>query len=110
MLIPFNGVLLALTTEQFVEARAAAAEIVPEPSVVAAISADELLSAEQLAKRTRVRASWWEQAARENRVPHVKIGRYVRFRFADVAEHLSRPLDSDSSGALRRWRKSRGCE
>ena len=106
VLIPFNGVLLVLTVEQFAEAEEAARNLVAPAVATAAAPADDLLTAEQLEQRTSVPSSWWEQAAREGRVPHARIGRYVRFRFADVATHFSRPLDSDSIGAVRQWRKS----
>ena len=111
VLIPFNNTLLALTLEQLVEAQRAARDLCPSPATVSTPAApDVLLTAEQLEQRTGVSATWWEQAARENRVPHVRIGRYARFEFADVAEYFRRPLDSDSNGAVRQWRKSSACE
>jgi hypothetical protein len=108
LLIPLsNGRWLALTHEQFVEAEQAGHEffptLTPNPPVP---GEDSLLTAEQLEQRTSVPASWWEQAARENRVPHVRIGRYVRFRFGTVAEHFSRALDSELRGAIRQWRRT----
>lgn len=108
VLIPFNGTLLALTSDQFIEAQHAAREICPvTASVSTSTEPSELLTAEQLERLTSVPASWWEQAARERRVPHARIGRYVRFRFSDIADQFSQPSDSDSRGAIRQWRKSR---
>ena len=103
VLIPLpDGRWLGLTSEQFAEAEQAGRELRPAPtSRDPAPSHDELLTAEQLEERTNVPASWWEQAAREHRVPHARIGRYVRFRFAEVAEHFSRTQDSDSRKAIR---------
>ena len=103
ILIPLpDGRWLGLTTEQFAAAELAGRETVPSPVFnYQAQVPDELLTAEQLQARTSVPASWWEQAARGHRVPHARIGRYVRFRFAEVAEHFSISLDPDA------WRESR---
>ena len=110
VLIPFNGSMLALTIEQLAEAEQAALEL----SLCAAKAAGdrvglnpELLTADQLEARTSVPASWWEQAARENRVPHTQIGRYVRFEFAAVAEHFRCRLEPSRLETLRDWRGSR---
>jgi hypothetical protein len=46
----------------------------------------EILDAEQLEARTGVPASWWMTQARERRVPFMKLGRYVRFNFAEVSQ------------------------
>ncbi len=107
VLIPLpDGRWLGLTLEQFVEAELAGREFLPNPVPDSPINSDDaLLTAEQLEQRTNVSASWWEQAAREQRVPHARIGRYVRFRWTEVADHFSRSLDSDAHGALRQWRQ-----
>jgi hypothetical protein len=95
LLVPFNGSLLALTVEQFAEAQQAAVNLNvgnTDGELGQTVTQHaELLTAEQLESRTSVPASWWEQAARENRVPHTRIGRYVRFEFAAVAEHFRCP-------------------
>jgi hypothetical protein len=105
VLIPLpDGRWLGLTPEQFLEAEQSGREIRPAPPTGAAPTGhDELLTAEQLEARTNVPASWWEQAARERRVPHARIGRYVRFRFAEVAAHFSN--SADTTGAVRQWRR-----
>ncbi len=38
-----------------------------------------LLTAEQVAGMLQVPKSWVYEAAREHRIPHVRLGRYVRF-------------------------------
>jgi len=38
-----------------------------------------LLTAEQVAEMLQVPKSWVYEAARGRRIPHVKLGRYVRF-------------------------------
>jgi hypothetical protein len=105
VLIPLpDGRWLGLTPEQFAEAEQSGRESGPAPPTDApVVSHDELLTAEQLEARTNVPASWWEQAARERRVPHARIGRYVRFRFAEVAEHFSH--NADTAAAVRQWRQ-----
>jgi hypothetical protein len=107
VLIPLpDGRWLGLTPEQFAEAEQSGRELTPAlPSSTPTVGLDELLTAEQLEARTNVPASWWEQAARERRVPHARIGRYVRFRFAEVAEHFSH--NADTAGAVRQWRQGK---
>ena len=42
-----------------------------------------LLSADEVATRLGVQPSWVSKAARANRIPHVRVGRYRRFRWSD---------------------------
>jgi len=51
---------------------------------------EELLTVEDLAPLLRVRPEWLYAAARRGTVPSVKVGRYVRFRKADIEEWISR--------------------
>lgn len=44
-----------------------------------------LLTAAEVAERLRVTPGWVYAATRANRLPHVRLGRYVRFR-ADAIE------------------------
>ena len=99
-----DGRWLGLTPEQFAEAEQSGRELGLAPSASGATAGhDELLTADQLEERTNVPASWWEQAARERRVPHARIGRYVRFRFAEVADHFSH--EAGTTQAVRQWRQ-----
>lgn len=79
---------LALAPDVLRAARAKGREIVGDMDGVptAVPSAPALVTAEDLATRTGIPASWWEAQAREQRVPHVRIGRRVRF---DEAEALA---------------------
>jgi excisionase family DNA binding protein len=45
---------------------------------------ERLLTAEEIAERLGVPAKWPLQQARAGHMPHVKLGRYVRFDEADV--------------------------
>lgn len=80
---------LVLTTEELRSARARALELreAVEPTRTPDPPADaSLVSAEQLQLRTGIPASWWMSQARERRVPHHKVGRYVRFSVAEVMD------------------------
>jgi hypothetical protein len=52
-----------------------------------------LLSAEAAAIALSVDPQWLLRQAREARIPHFRIGRYVRFDPAAIAEHCARPLN-----------------
>ncbi len=52
------------------------------------MSDDRLLSADEVATRLGLKPSWVAQAARDNRIPHVRLGKYVRFRWTDVEAWL----------------------
>lgn len=49
---------------------------------------DRLLTAEQVAEILGVPASWIYEQARKGRIPHIKLGRYVRFRHSAVEAWL----------------------
>lgn len=48
----------------------------------------DLLTADEVASRLKVRSSWVQKAARANRIPHVRVGRYRRFRWPDIEAWL----------------------
>ena len=48
------------------------------------MSGGRLLTAEELAERLAVPPTWIYRAAREGRLPTIKLGRYRRFDEADV--------------------------
>lgn len=69
----------------------------PEPVPSAPAAAAELVDADQLEQRTGIPASWWMTQARERRVPFRKLGRYVRFDFAEATgceAYKRRAIDS----------------
>jgi excisionase family DNA binding protein len=45
---------------------------------------DQLLTAEQIAKRLAVKVSWVRSETRSGAMPHVKLGRWVRYDAADI--------------------------
>jgi excisionase family DNA binding protein len=49
---------------------------------------DRLLDAAEVAERLNVPTSWPLEMARSSRIPHVRLGRYVRFVWTDVEAWL----------------------
>ena len=47
---------------------------------------DELISPEELSKRISVPVSWVYEQSRLNEIPTHRVGRYIRFRVAEVLE------------------------
>ena len=56
-----------------------------------------LLTAEEVSEILRVEKSWVYAATRENQIPHLRLGRYVRFSEEAIEEWMgsleSRPMD-----------------
>lgn len=98
VLIPFNGQWLALSPEALHEAlrqgREAMAETQPENSQQSA--PDRVLDAGGMETATQIPASWFLEQARQGKLPHIRAGKYVRFRLNEVLEALltgTRPGD-----------------
>ena len=89
--IPFNGRVLALDTQTFQDALQRGDELMGTPQQNTPHTAPDLLTAEQMAEKTNVPASWWLEAAKSGRVPSVRYGKYVRFpaSILTVADGLS---------------------
>lgn len=83
ILVPFGARLLALEDAVFEQALREGARYLPPPSPPAA-ARDEILDAEAIAARTSIPASWFLEAARQDRIPYVKAGKYVRFVLSEV--------------------------
>jgi excisionase family DNA binding protein len=61
---------------------------------------DRLLDAAELAERWNVPTTWVREATRAGKIPHLRLGRYVRYRAETVDEWLR---DQEAGGApLRR--------
>ena len=61
---------------------------------------DRLLTADELAERLGMKTEWVWAQARAGRIPHVRLGRYRRFRESAVEDWL-RDLETGGSGGLR---------
>ncbi len=83
-----DGRWLILDREAFAAALAAGAEMMaaaaPSPTNSAA---EPLLAADQAAAQMNVTARWLEDSARAGIIPHVKLGRFIRFRVSEIAAH-----------------------
>ena len=88
VLIPLpTGDYLGLTPEQFAEARLLGQQLAGAvPQVGNQAPEEPLLTAEQMQERTGVPVPWFLEQARQNAIPHSRLGKYVRFKYSDVAE------------------------
>ena len=62
---------------------------------------DDLLTAGEVAALLRMTASWVYSETRSNRIPHLRLGRYVRYRRSTIRAWMS-----DLEGASDRGRVS----
>ena len=63
------------------------------------MSANEepLLTVQDVARRLNVPVSWVYAKAEANQLPHIKLGRYLRFCLQDVTDHLAAQRRSGDS-------------
>jgi hypothetical protein len=83
IVIEFAGQILALEDAEFEFARERGLKLMAIP---ASQVEDEILDAAGMERRTGVPASWWAESARQNTIPHLRYGKYVRFRLREVLE------------------------
>lgn len=67
---------------------------------------DRLLTADEAAELLGVQVSWLRQQTRAGNVPHVRLGRYVRYDRDDLAAWV----ESLKHGGGPAWRKYRAGE
>ena len=96
ILLDFAGQPLALTEGEFEMARGRGVELMAPPRSQVD---DEILDAAGMEARTGVPATWWAESARQNTVPHLKLGKYIRFSLREALEaakgrHRSRGVTS----------------
>ena len=84
ILVEFAGQPVALTEEEFEAARERGLKLMTTPS--SAVLDDEILDACGMEARTNVPASWWAESARQGTVPHLKLGKYIRFSLREALE------------------------
>jgi len=93
---PFGLLALPIDALRIARSRADELNVVPLPpsSESASVEASQrLVDAPEAARQLGVAPTWLLQRAREGRVPHTRIGKFVRF---DVDE-LRRSLHRDTS-------------
>jgi excisionase family DNA binding protein len=62
---------------------------------------EKLLTAGELAERLAVPVTWVRESTRSGAIPHVQLGRYRRYREADVACWIEECSQPGRSVALR---------
>lgn len=96
VLIPFGGVFLVLSQDQLQEAVKRGRELLPSVSVATVQQADTILDADGMKATTGIPASWFLEQARQDKIPHIRAGKYVRFRIGEVLEALkTQPRHAD---------------
>jgi excisionase family DNA binding protein len=76
--------------------------VAAEPSPGAPrIGTDALLTADEVAALLQVTKAWVYAETRAKRIPHVPLGRYVRYRRSAVVQWIA-ALERESVGAARR--------
>jgi excisionase family DNA binding protein len=84
----------ALTLGELATAQARALESLPpaqEPRVRSdALRRPRLLSADEAASALSVEATWLLRQARERRIEHVRLGKYVRFDLDAIVGHCTK--------------------
>jgi hypothetical protein len=87
VLIPLAGVgTLALSGDAYREALAEGAKLNGSPAPSPVVS-EPLLDADQAAAQMNLTARWLEESARAGIIPHIKLGRFIRFRVSEIAAH-----------------------
>ena len=77
----------------------------PTAAIVVNALGDELLTVNDAARFLRVTVSWVYEHTRddaEDRLPFVKLGKYVRFDRTDLREYIDAKRHASRSGARRR--------
>lgn len=95
-LVPFGDRVLALSDEALQEALTAGDAIMGRAMAAPEPAADVVLDVTGMEARTGIPASWWADAARKGDVPHIRAGKYVRFRLNEALDALAarvRPSD-----------------
>ena len=68
---------------------------------------EPLLTSEQVAELLSVDTSWVREQARRETIPHLRLGRYVRFRRASIEEWLAERECGRSMGVHENGRAAR---
>jgi excisionase family DNA binding protein len=69
---------------------------------------EDLLTAEEVAAVLRVTAAWVYAETRSHRIPHLRLGRYVRYRRETLDEWIAQVESSSTSRTSAPRRRSQG--
>lgn len=91
VLVPFGTDWLAMSAEQFQEARERGRSLAPAAAKpqIATAEPDRIFDAGAMEKATGIPATWFLEQARRGEIPHLRAGKYVRFNLGAVIEHLA---------------------
>ena len=101
----FAGVAVALSWDEFEEARGRAERLLKGPPDSAAptplgVGEEKLLmTPDECAQRSGTSRSWWIRAARRKEVACTRVGRYVRFTQEQFTAALGSSVESDITNA-----------
>ena len=86
--LTFGEATLVFTAEEF-EAGLERGRVLTLTGSTAAPTAapEKLLTAEQISEVTGVPGPWFLEQARLGHIPHVKLGKYSRFRLSEIVQH-----------------------
>lgn len=90
VVVPFGSEFLALPPDDFKKALELGRVLMPAQMKPDSDQVNNrIVDAAGAAEITGVPESWFEERARRGDIPHLKFGKYVRFRIADVLEAAS---------------------
>lgn len=75
----------------------------PEPTRQPIAQDGDLLTAEEVAALLRVTPAWVYAETRRRRIPHIRLGRYVRYRRDVLAAWMDQLEDRSDMAVGRRW-------
>jgi hypothetical protein len=108
LLVPFGNQCLALTSDQFHEALERGRALVGSTATAPPSNGGEperLLTTSEISEVTGIPGPWFQVQARLGLIPHVKLGKYVRFRFGEVVEHGAVTPPAEAGG---KWTRQKG--
>ena len=101
VLIPFGCAWLALTVSELEEGRRRAHALMPAASQSTTAQNDPVLDAAGMERETGIKASWFLEQARRDAIPHIRAGKYVRFRLEATLSALNGGGHADRHSAAR---------
>jgi excisionase family DNA binding protein len=60
---------------------------------------DDLLTADEVAALLRMTSAWVYSETRRNRIPHLRLGRYVRYRRSTIVAWMGKLEAGSDAGA-----------
>ncbi len=57
----------------------------------------KLLTVQQVAEILSVQTSWVYEQARKNKIPHVRLGKYLRFKMDEIHQYVEAKKTESSS-------------